>query len=403
MRVLTICLPMIGGLYSVVLTLRRALEPYGVDLRWIAAGKTIARRAYEGGTPQDFHFGSLLANDTDDEPAKARALIDYISDAKPDLVIFHVLGGPLETNVARYLPSSIRRIVIVHSITRGTYLAARAIRDWVHAAVGVSPRAAADLVCEHHFDPAWTQSIRNGVDVDAFEQAGARRTMSSELRLLSLGRIDHTAKGVLWLPDILKHALRSRAELFLTVAGDGPDLGRLREKVQSDGLEGRVRFLGSAPRAAVPELMAEHDVLLFPSVYEGCPLTLVEAMAAGCVPVASLIRGVTDAVVADGVTGLLFPVGDRAAAARHLVRLWRERDSLASLGCSAAEAAQRFSIDRQGAAYYELLRRVVERPRAIASPLPFSEWRLPPGVQGGYRRFVPAPVRNTLRLVRERL
>jgi len=394
---------MISGLYSVVLTLRRELARHGIDLGWIAAGKTIARRAHEGGTPEDFSFGTLLATETDEELAKARALIDHISDAKPDVVIFHVLGGPLETNVARYLPPSIRRIVVTHSITRGTYLAARAIRDWVHAAVGVSPRAAADLVSEHDFDPAWTQSIPNGVDVDAFEHGRSKRTMSPHLRVLSVGRIEHAAKGVLWMPGIVKRAVRSGAGLTLTVAGDGPDLGRLKESVSRAGLYSRVRFLGTVPRAAVPGLMAEHDVLLFPSVYEGFGITLVEAMAAGCVPVASLIRGVTDTIVTDRETGLLFPVGGRTAAARCLVRLARERGTLAALSRAALTAARNFSVERQGEAYFKLLRQVVDHPRPIAPPLPVSEWRLPSELQAGYRRFIPASVKHTLRLLEGRL
>jgi glycosyltransferase involved in cell wall biosynthesis len=404
MRVLTICLPMIGGLYGVVLGLRRSLQPHGVDLRWLAAGKSIAGQARESGTPADLATGALVADDTDDEMAKARALIDHISSTNPDVVIFHVLGGPLETNVARYLPPHIRRIVVAHNITPATYRAARSIRNWVHAAVGVSPRIASDLIRLYGFDPAWTCTIPNAVDLSAFPQSERPPSTPPRLHILSLGRVEHGAKGVLWLPEILDRATRTGANLTLTVAGDGPDLPRLKTETARRRLDGRVRFLGAVPRHAVPQLMAEHDVLLFPSIFEGFGLTLVEAMTAGCVPVASLIRGVTDAIVDDGKSGLLFPAGDRLCAAERLLWLYANPDALALMSRAAAAAAtNRYSLDAHGAAYYELLRGVLDSPRPISPPLPVSAWAISSFLQPGWRRFVPAPAKHVLRLLRERL
>ena len=147
MRIVTICMPALGGLYSVFLNLRHALQPYGADLTWVAAGKSIARLALDAATAEDLSFGALIATGTDDETEKAAALIGYLAETKPDMVLFHVFGGPLETNVARYLPGHISRTLVVHNITDATYRAARAIRDWVHATVCVSPRIASDLAC----------------------------------------------------------------------------------------------------------------------------------------------------------------------------------------------------------------------------------------------------------------
>jgi len=75
------------------------------------------------------------------------------------------------------------------------------------------------------------------------------------------------------------------------------------------------------PRENVPAVLAEADIYVFPSRYEGFGLSLVEAMACGCVPVASAIHGVTDTIVDDGGTGRLFPIGDWQRAADCIVRL----------------------------------------------------------------------------------
>ncbi len=403
MRIVTICLPALGGIYSVFLNLRRALQPYGADLTWVAAGKSIARQALDAATAQDLASGTLLATETDDELAKATALTRYIAETNPALVLFHVFGGPLETNLARYLPGHIRRVLVVHSISHATYRAARAIRDSVHATVGVSPRIASDVVQRYGFHPAWTSTIPNAIDTSAFAAVARGPAGHLDLRILCHGRVEHASKGVLWLGAILDEAARAGLGFTLTVSGDGPDLPRLKTELLRRRFANRVKFTGAACRQDVPHLMANHDVLLFPSIFEGFGLTLVEAMASGCVPVASRIRGVTDGIVEDGKSGLLFPPGNAARAAAQLVSLHRDRHLLSAMSRSAVAAASKFGLAPVGAAYDALFRRALESPRAIAAPLPLSEWRMSPFLRPGWRRFVPLPVKNALRLARESL
>jgi glycosyltransferase involved in cell wall biosynthesis len=217
---------------------------------------------------------------------------------------------------------------------------------------------------------------------------------------LSLGRVEDTSKGVLWLPGIL--ARLSGLPVVLTVGGDGPDLDALRRQCAPFGEQ--VRFLGAVAAEQVPAIMAEHDVLVFPSRFEGFGLTLAEAMAAGCVPVASAIRGVTDVLIDHGRTGFLFPVGDLDRAAREIRRIVGESGLLERLSVAAkAEAGSRFDSDKAAAAYAGLLQALRSDPPAIAEPLPLNRWRYPRGLaDGGLRRFIPRRVKNLLREMRER-
>jgi glycogen synthase len=145
-------------------------------------------------------------------------------------------------------------------------------------------------------------------------------------------------------------------------------------------------------------------VLLLPSVYEGLSLTLLEAMAAGCVPVASRIRGVTDYVVADGESGLLFPIGDTQAAAAHLIELDRNRSKLDALSEAACRAiAARFTFEAQGAALLSLIQRILREPRRLNEPLPIGRWSLPSRLRPGWWHVLPAPVIDLLRVTRERV
>jgi glycosyltransferase involved in cell wall biosynthesis len=148
--------------------------------------------------------------------------------------------------------------------------------------------------------------------------------------------------------------------------------------------------------------MAEHDVFLLPSRYEGQAITLVEALASGCVPIASHLRGVTNFAIDDEETGFLFPVGDTLAAARFIQRLDGDRGMLARMSQSARKAAyMRFRPDLMSGAYADLIQNIKVNPRALAAPLRGMQWRLPSGLRAGPRTWLPNPLKNKLRQLRE--
>ena len=91
----------------------------------------------------------------------------------------------------RYLPASFFRVLIVHSISLGTYRYACATRDHVHLAVGVSPRIREDLLRSFGFPAEHTIEIPNAVDSARFDVL-TERTASpgGDLRVISLGRLE---------------------------------------------------------------------------------------------------------------------------------------------------------------------------------------------------------------------
>ena len=98
--------------------------------------------------------------------------------------------------------------------------------------------------------------------------------------------------------------------------------------------------MGSVPASAVPRLLADHDVFIMPSRYEGFGLTILEAMAAGVVPVVSRIAGVTDTIVTHAQDGLLFPMGNAQAAASLIKELCEEPLCLLRLSAAARSRAR---------------------------------------------------------------
>lgn len=390
-------LPHAGGTYSVFRELRAGLAPHGVEVRWLGLGPSEADR--DPAWTEAFAFGTLVDARGGLGPAgQAAALAAELERGGYDGVFVNVLADQVQMNLVRYLPPRLLRVMIVHTITPATYAAARSLRDHVHATVAVSERCRADLVGRHGFPPHRIRIIQNAVA--AGRQAARRPPPSSgPARLLFLGRIEDASKGVFWLPPLVS-ALG--AGVRLTVAGDGPDLPALRRRM-APGM-GRVAFLGAAAAGEVPALFASHDIFLMPSRFEGYPMSLIEAMAGGCVPVASRIRGVTDTIVGHGLDGLLFPVGDWRAAAAHVRALLTDPGRLRAMSeRAAAKAAASFGAGDMAAAYMEVLRAVAADPPPLAAPLDLSGWALPRAFRAGLRTRLPPPVKNWLRLWRERI
>jgi glycosyltransferase involved in cell wall biosynthesis len=162
-------------------------------------------------------------------------------------------------------------------------------------------------------------------------------------------------------------------------------------------------FLGAVEPNRVPALLAEQDALIAPSRFEGLPVTLAEAMACGCVPLTSHIKGVTDFLINDGKTGFLFPVGDMATAAAQVQRLMARPELLTEMSIAAkAVIRERFSVEDLGAAYHSLLMQLVVQPSVVASPMNLDNWKVPLGLRSGLRTFLPRRVKNALVVLRER-
>ena len=123
--------------------------------------------------------------------------------------------------------------------------------------------------------------------------------------------------------DVALEALVDVPDVTLAVAGDGPERSALERRVGELGLDGRVRFLGSVPRASVLRLFRAADASVLPSAWENFPHTVVEALAVGCPVIATAVGGVPE-VVRDGENGLLVPPGDPAALAAAIARFFAD-------------------------------------------------------------------------------
>jgi glycosyltransferase involved in cell wall biosynthesis len=130
------------------------------------------------------------------------------------------------------------------------------------------------------------------------------------------------------------------------LVGDGPARGEIEGLMAPFGE--RVRFAGAVPHADLPALYAASDLYLWPAINEAYGMAFLEAQAAGLPVVAGRTGGVP-AVVAEGVTGLLTPIGDAAAFAAAVARLLDAPAERTRLGTAAAARVAHHHDERAAA------------------------------------------------------
>jgi glycosyltransferase involved in cell wall biosynthesis len=142
----------------------------------------------------------------------------------------------------------------------------------------------------------------------------------------------------------------------LIIVGDGPERGALEVRAASLGLGSDVEFRGEMAQRNLPDLYANCDVFVLPSLHEGLGLVLAEALLCGAPVVATNGGGATD-IVTDNDTGLLTPEGDAVALANALERLCDDPALAARLAANGrARVRQRFTSDAIAAEFLEVYR-----------------------------------------------
>ncbi len=226
--------------------------------------------------------------------------------------------------------------------------------------VTVSPRVRQMALADEGVRPERVVVILNGIIPPAPSAALVEtRARLSEERgipanaplLLAVGRLVEQ-KGFCHLLAALPAVLRDFPRVHLLVAGDGHLRGELEAQARSLDAPAKVHFLGI--RDDVPDLLAAADVFVLPSLWEGLPIALLEAMGAGKPVVATRVEGVED-VVEDAVNGLLVPPGDSAALAEAITRLLVDADLRAALGRRARRRVEQdFTIEKMCCEYERL-------------------------------------------------
>lgn len=191
------------------------------------------------------------------------------------------------------------------------------------------------------------QLVPNAIDTTGL--LGIRRALSADgalLKLVYVGRIVRS-KGLFDSLEALKLLKDEGLQFNLQVAGSGPDETAARALIESLGLVTEVTMLGPVFGDAKNKLWLDSDVQVFPTYHnEGLPYSILESMAAGCVPVTCSVAAIPD-VMQDGVHGLFVPQLNPSAIAGAIRRLAANRSELHRMSqAGRRRIAEQYSVDR---------------------------------------------------------
>ena len=228
-------------------------------------------------------------------------------------------------------------------------LADRALASRTDRAIAVSGSTVEFLVRERHVPREKVRLIWNGAPLDEFRGADPakvrdlRKELGLESEALVVGSVARLSlqKGHRFLLDAAPEIFRRFPSARILLCGDGDQEGPLRVQAAALGIADRVLFAGH--RKDVPEVLALLDVLAISSTYEGTPLSLFEAMAAGKAIVSTAVDGCQEVLEASGA-GILVPREDPPALAAAIVGLLADPSKRAALGSQAQDASARYDI-----------------------------------------------------------
>jgi glycosyltransferase involved in cell wall biosynthesis len=321
---------------------------------------------------------------------RLQIVLENLTRFRPTVVVATLAPPSFET--LRYLPTGIFRIGMGQSDDPIVYEMMRHYAPHMDALAVVSREMRRRAAAMPGFAKTPVHHLPYGVPMPADEET-VRVAPRRPLQILYLGRLGREQKRVHLFPQILEQLKASGIPFHWTIAGDGPERAALEQTMTGATPEQTVSFTGSVRYAGVPALLKQHDLYLLTSDYEGLPLSLLEAMGAGLVPVVSdLPSGIPEVV--DAGNGMLVPVDDVAGYARAIIHLHRHRDELAAKSAAARARVQtEFSVaamtDRWLAAFPAM--------RGDIAPWP-KRWRIQAPLTAGNAIYFSPPVRVIRRL-----
>jgi glycosyltransferase involved in cell wall biosynthesis len=316
------------------------------------------------------------------DPRGLVRLARLVRDWKPDVLHTHMVHANLMGRVLRLIVPVPALVSTIHSIYDGGRLRMAAYRlsnGLVDQMTIVSQAAADRFISERIIPKELLRVFPNSVDTDRFRNLppGARESVRRALGIegrfawLAVGRFEVAKDN----PNMLRAFARvheRHPEALLLLVGRGSLQPEAEALTRTLGLAGSVRFLGV--RRDVPEVMSAADGYVMSSAWEGMPIVLLEAAAAGLPIVATRVGG-NHEVVQDEESGFLVPARDHEALGEAMLRLMglsdAERRALGDRGCEHTRT--HYGVSRAVERWEELYRQVLSRKGLAPAPSQSAE------------------------------
>lgn len=317
------------------------------------------------------------------------ALVRFLRDRDIDIVHTHKHKDTVLGALAAKLVGVARVVRTVHGLReplRGWQWAKYRVYEALERAIlwcfadriiSVSWRLAERLRRSGYRWSAITQ-VHNGLDLRRVMPTRTRDEVRRELGIASdtlligtVGRLS-AVKGHRHLLHAARLVLQAKPATRFVIVGGGPLRDELALRAMELGIHRQCLFVG--PRNDVYDLIAAFDIFVLPSLDEGMPLALLEAMALAKPVVATRVGGIPE-IISHRETGLLVPPRDAAALANACLHLAGDREMAQMLGAHARQAIEaEFSHEKTGNALVDVYRDVMDGAgaRHVAATSPSS-------------------------------
>ncbi len=202
-------------------------------------------------------------------------------------------------------------------------------------------------------------TIYNAVDIDIYLQAPAERrlqTSNSKFTITNVGRLSKQ-KAQHILLEAAQMVIAHFPDTQFLFVGQGKLEQDLKNLTHELGLERNVVFMGV--RRDVADILASTDIFVLSSLWEGLPLSAIEAMASACATVLTDVGGNRE-LIEPGKSGLIVPPGDSDALADAIISLLEQEEVRLSIGRAArARVRGKFNLSLMVKQYEEVYKKVL--------------------------------------------
>jgi glycosyltransferase involved in cell wall biosynthesis len=329
----------VGGAEDLVSAIVRGLDPerFAAGVACIGFPGPVGAELFAAGYPVSYLGLDLKRTSAWRLVADLRRLLQ---EQRPDILHTHLYHPNLYGRLAA-LGLGLKGIVasVHNSYTRVKWH--RCLNNYLlgwatDRVVAVSPQVWEDVRRYDRIPVARLSLLPNGIDLGALETDLTREEAKSRLGVTgfclgAVGRLEEQ-KGHAYLLEALPRLESEIPGLVLLLAGEGRQRAALENRARELRVEEAVRFLGL--RRDMPLIYRSLDLFVQPSLWEGLPLALLQAMGSGLPVVATRVSGARE-VIADGCNGRLVDPGDPEALARAILELYRQPEDRARLGAAA--------------------------------------------------------------------
>lgn len=282
-------------------------------------------------------------------------LYNLYKEKKPKIIHTHLHSLIYSSLASFFLKTSCARVHTVHSIAAkesGRYkgfINGILYRFNFVKPVAIAPSIKKTIMQKYSLPDSKVKMVYNGIDFKNFIPKVSYKIINEQVNITHVGNFKE-AKNHRLLIESFKLIHKIFPQAILNLIGSGELLEDVKKKVGELGLEKNVMFIGEV--VGVSEYLHKADIFVLPSLWEGMPISLIEAMGTGLPIVATKVGGIVD-MIENNVSGILVDVSCEQIAAAVL-KLINDDGLRKRLGEEARLMSEKFSAIKMAKAYIEL-------------------------------------------------